>query len=253
MYFNSTSADFFGKRLREIRVKSGLSQQTLSSELGVSKAALCYYESGKRIPDIVFLEHVAKYFDVSLEYLLGFTDAMNPQRAKLVDYVGLSEESVELLGDSHECVVEVLDLLIKNTKFINCLEMIEIASHDPDIAKENQNTDTMFTDYYASGMGLSFISYIIERFLIEAIAEIISGRNSALGAQLLKKIVPDKEKKFFYQWLCSTDGYLNIDDRISELDKERTNRFQQLLAKWKEDTKTRDEAVRNLKGSDDDK
>lgn len=253
MYISSTSADYFGTRLREIRTKSGLSQQTLSSELGISKAALCYYESGKRIPDITFLERVAIYFGVSLDYLMGFSDAMDPKKAKLVDWAGLSEESVELLADSHdsEFVSQILDLLIKNSKFRDCLQLVEIASHNTQVPNGNMSSTDFLTHISASELGISFTSYVIERLLLEAIEETISDRKSTIGAQLLNKVVPDKDKDSFYKWLLSPERDQNYADRIAELDRDREKHYQQILASWKEDTKIRDEAIRNLKNSND--
>ena len=46
-----------GKRVRELRMKMGLSQQELGNAIGVTKVSVCGYESGTRIPN---LEKLAK-------------------------------------------------------------------------------------------------------------------------------------------------------------------------------------------------
>ena len=46
--------------------------------MGTTKATLSRYENSKRIPNIEFVEELAKIFDVSVDYLLGRTDVRNP-------------------------------------------------------------------------------------------------------------------------------------------------------------------------------
>ena len=45
----------FKERLKGIRNKAKLSQAQFADMLGISVAALSYYERGERIPDIIFL------------------------------------------------------------------------------------------------------------------------------------------------------------------------------------------------------
>ena len=72
----------FSNRLRTIRVESGLTQQQLANELGVSVAALSYYETGRRIPDIVFLSKLSEYFIIPADYFLGFTNSSKKETAR---------------------------------------------------------------------------------------------------------------------------------------------------------------------------
>lgn len=48
--------------------------QSVSSDLGISRASLGYYESGERKPDAEILSRIAKYYKVSSDYLLGLND-----------------------------------------------------------------------------------------------------------------------------------------------------------------------------------
>lgn len=61
-------------RLKELRVKKGLSQMRLAIELNMNQNTISRYETGKREADYKTLIQLADYFDVSIDYLLGRTD-----------------------------------------------------------------------------------------------------------------------------------------------------------------------------------
>lgn len=90
----------FGQRLKELREERGISQRELAEIIGISKGAVYYYESDGRAPDIVTLEKLCDYFEVSADYLLGRTNARTPKlKLKSVcEKVGLSDKSVLMLA-----------------------------------------------------------------------------------------------------------------------------------------------------------
>ena len=61
-------------RLKELRLKRGLSQVRLAIELNMAQNSISRYESGARQADYATLIRFAEYFHVSLDYLLGRTD-----------------------------------------------------------------------------------------------------------------------------------------------------------------------------------
>lgn len=117
--------EFFGERLKELRVENGMSQDNLSKELNVSQSALGYYENCGRTPDIEFLEKVSKYFNVSDDYLLGHSQArtVETEIKTICDYTGLSEKSIDFLHalveknkdkESYEYIFEAISLLFSS-------------------------------------------------------------------------------------------------------------------------------------------
>lgn len=66
--------DKFIERLKELRDDKGISQQALAKETGISKSAIAFWELGQRIPNAQAVIILAKYFNVSTDYLLGMTD-----------------------------------------------------------------------------------------------------------------------------------------------------------------------------------
>ena len=63
------------ERLRELRKRSSMTMKQLGAELGLAESTVSLYENGKRTPDVQTLIRFADFFDVSLDYLCGRTDA----------------------------------------------------------------------------------------------------------------------------------------------------------------------------------
>jgi len=57
-------------RLRELRIKSGLTQNEIASKLGVSGQTILNWENGIYEPKINQLIQLADLFDVSVDYLV---------------------------------------------------------------------------------------------------------------------------------------------------------------------------------------
>ena len=62
------------QRLRELREERGLSQTQLAKALNYTQAAIAHWEGGTRTPNIDCLIAIAKFFDCSLDYLVGLVD-----------------------------------------------------------------------------------------------------------------------------------------------------------------------------------
>ena len=66
------------KRLYELRTSRSLNQKQLGEIVGLSHKAISTIESGSRYTTIEKLVQLARYFDVSTDYLLGLSD--DPKR-----------------------------------------------------------------------------------------------------------------------------------------------------------------------------
>ena len=64
----------FAERIKYLRVEKGCSQDVLAKELGVSNAIISLWEHGLREPTMSSLIAIAKYFQVSIDYIVGLTD-----------------------------------------------------------------------------------------------------------------------------------------------------------------------------------
>lgn len=69
-----------GERLLILRKNAGLTQDELAYILKINKHSISSYERDKSEPPDAIKIEIAKYFDVSIDYLLGLTNDPNPHR-----------------------------------------------------------------------------------------------------------------------------------------------------------------------------
>ncbi|MDO4419084.1 MAG: helix-turn-helix transcriptional regulator [Ruminococcus sp.] len=94
----------FGIRLKELRLKAGLTQKQLADRLGLTKSVISYYELIERYPSPDILVKLSTIFGVTTDYLLGL------EARPTIDVSGLDENDIDLLRHT----VEVLRM--KNKK-----------------------------------------------------------------------------------------------------------------------------------------
>ncbi len=58
-------------RLKELREEKGIGQVALANALGVSKGIISLWENGHREPTMTSLILLSRYFDVSIDYIVG--------------------------------------------------------------------------------------------------------------------------------------------------------------------------------------
>ena len=63
--------NYFKENLKALRIEHNLGQIELAKYLGVSKAIISLWENGLREPNMSSLIVVAKFFNVSIDYLVG--------------------------------------------------------------------------------------------------------------------------------------------------------------------------------------
>lgn len=73
-------------RIRELRKRSGISQEMLAAELNVTQASISLYENNSNIP-VDMLVAIARYFKVSVDYLLCLSDEYQTMhRVSMAEY-----------------------------------------------------------------------------------------------------------------------------------------------------------------------
>ncbi|MCR4686006.1 MAG: helix-turn-helix domain-containing protein [Lachnospiraceae bacterium] len=66
--------EYFKKRVKELREKKNMSMEQLAKELNVTKSRVNMWENNGTIPRNDVLLQLAKFFEVSTDYLLGNDD-----------------------------------------------------------------------------------------------------------------------------------------------------------------------------------
>ena len=64
----------FSERLKALRKDKGLSQDQLAKEVGLTHTAIGLWEQDKRVPNLDAVISLAKFFDVSIDFLAGLKD-----------------------------------------------------------------------------------------------------------------------------------------------------------------------------------
>lgn len=67
------------ERLKSLRLEAHLTQKNIADTFGTSPQSYAQWEKGLRKPSQQSLEKLAKFFNVSTDYLLGNTDIKNPE------------------------------------------------------------------------------------------------------------------------------------------------------------------------------
>ena len=87
----------FGKKINQLRTERGMTQATLSEALGVTRALIHAYESGKRNPSYEKLMEIALLFGVSMDWLFGNTD--NQSGAPMIDISSLNNPQINIVRE----------------------------------------------------------------------------------------------------------------------------------------------------------
>ena len=87
----------FGEKLKEVRIKAGLTQKQLADKLWLSKATVSYYEQSLRYPSPEMLIKLSNVFHVSTDYLLGIED-----KKQTLDVTDLADEDIQFLKNAIE-------------------------------------------------------------------------------------------------------------------------------------------------------
>lgn len=129
MGLNSNS---FGNRIKELRIKNGLSQTELADKTGVSEQAISFYENGKRHPKIETWQKIANALRTSVVYARGDIDTeLIAKIAKLL--LCLIEPSMDFLIDD-EIVSEENKTLYEEMLLITLID--ELGLNTEQIVKE---------------------------------------------------------------------------------------------------------------------
>ncbi len=62
------------KRLKDLREDNDLSQESISKILKITRPQYSLYETGKRDIPVDLLSVLAKYYNTSIDYIVGDTD-----------------------------------------------------------------------------------------------------------------------------------------------------------------------------------
>lgn len=86
------------ERIKLLREEKGITQLDLAKELFVKQQTVAQWEKGERDLKTTAIVDIAKYFNVTTDYLLGLSDYKTPQAADIGKITGLSEDNIQKLN-----------------------------------------------------------------------------------------------------------------------------------------------------------
>ena len=90
-----------GAKIRDARVKSGLTQEQAAEALSVSRQTISNWENGKTYPDIVSLVRMSDLYYISLDRLLK-------EEIPMSDYLDYLEESTNTVKNRNRLSMLIL-------------------------------------------------------------------------------------------------------------------------------------------------
>jgi repressor LexA len=85
-------------RLKELRKERKISQQKLADHLDVARSTVAMWEVGPNQPDSEMLLRIADYFDVTVDYLLGRSDAAAENSQTIPGFFPVTKKKFPVLG-----------------------------------------------------------------------------------------------------------------------------------------------------------
>lgn len=66
--------NILGNKLKDLRLEKSLSQRKLGNILGVCNQTISFWETGSREPNLDYLVKISRFFELSIDFLLGHQD-----------------------------------------------------------------------------------------------------------------------------------------------------------------------------------
>ena len=79
------------EKIKSLRESHNMTQSSLAKTLGVTRSGVNAWEMGISVPSTHYIVELAKYFDVSTDYLLGV------ERSSTISTEGLLEDDIQLV------------------------------------------------------------------------------------------------------------------------------------------------------------
>lgn len=193
--FNANSSKYknikfeVGKRLLALRKNLGYNQQEVADAIGISRAALSYYEKGERSVDIETLYKLSSFYEVSIDYLFGLKNTKEPERdfdaVNELAELGFSYDALDNMWGNPDFVQLINDL----TLHVDFQTLEELTYHSRYTIYEN--IDNGYRSFLTSKLLYSMIADIFENWYIDN-----PDRIKTLSSSEKEQLISDIEQYF---------------------------------------------------------
>ena len=187
--FHQTLKEDIGLKLLQFRKEAGYTQQEVADCIGISRAALAYYEKGERGLDVETLYKLCSIYNVSIDYLFGLKETPEPQMSyeetSSLKEIGLSEESMRALWGNPD-FADLINGIVQHPDFTR-LEHLTYHSR----YTQYEEYDNKYRSFLTSQLLYSMMSDIFESWYINN-----PDRTNTLSAEEKSKLISDIENYF---------------------------------------------------------
>ena len=136
----------FSERVKNLRESKGISQRQAAKDLNISPQNLSYYEKG-RDAGYDLLIRMAQYYGVTVEYLIGVSNAQQRENTSINKVTGLSDNSLDFLRRSKakndNTAADIINTIMGMSSFKMLVDLI----NDTDVKEYQEDiTDNTIKD-----------------------------------------------------------------------------------------------------------
>lgn len=160
-----------GFRMTQLRKDKKLTQTKVAKALNIAQGSYSLYELDKRSPDYETLKRIAKYYNVSISYLLGETDQKNFEQQVVAKENNTEEDSADLVNIKNLSDIE--KIFFKAYIQLDCEIRQKLVEHFSEALESHRNELNAQKDIDAE----------VERYRLELEAERLGKTLSASGGR----------------------------------------------------------------------
>lgn len=101
----------YSYNLKRIRQKRNITQEEIANKLGIKRGVYSSYETEYHFMPVKHLDILCEYFDVSIDYLFGFTNKENYLNVKKINRIISGERLRNLRKDNGLTMKKLADIL----------------------------------------------------------------------------------------------------------------------------------------------
>lgn len=208
----------FSQRLKELRTSHKITQEELATSLQLGgKQIISSYEGNSKPtePSIDTLIQIAKFFEVSVDYLIGVSELNNHRLISVSNKLNDLNVSLELFSVNERLAQHTIDIL--NVFLDLVLRHVvndEILRGYADILKLINLYDLALTEAYSSPKvleGVDIVNYV-DGMSVSHIAYSVSEKELDTAHNILKKLIAVKDDYLMEKCRSSFCGPLQLDE-----------------------------------------
>lgn len=181
-----------GKRLKKLRIAKGLRQSDLATELKFTTQTISNYEKDERAVNLETLVSIARYFEVTTDYLLGLSKAEKPpSRMRKADYLLSDGAAINMAKGKYKN--EVMNLFLESDYFEPLLLALQeylypymSTEHKDSSSRQNASVSFNGKSGVISVLPKIDMSFIADRVHLDDIRNIIENMAISMKRQAKK-------------------------------------------------------------------